>query len=110
MNGKILVKVDIDTPGALTDGEFTTVSLARSATTTPQAVQTATIPLTAVKITPQGPVVFTVASSTLSAQSVTLGTILGDRVVIASGITPDTQIVTDARGLSTGETVIVDTP
>jgi len=66
--------------------------------------------LNAAKITPQGPIVFTVtASSTLAAHPVALGAILGDQVVV-SGITATTTIVTDARGLAAGQTVVVDAP
>jgi len=66
------------------------------------------IPIAAAKITPKGPVVFTVSSSTLTAIPITLGTILGDQVTVLSGLTSDADIVTDARGLSTGEVVVVD--
>jgi hypothetical protein len=44
----------------------------------------------------------------LVANPVVFGAINGSQVVIVSGITPETDIVTDARGLSDGETVIVD--
>ncbi len=114
--GKILVKIGI--PGsqaALTDGDTVSVTLARSTpaqvkqqTKTPEG--TVLIPIVAAKITPQGPVVFQVtASSTLHSIPVTLGTILGEQVTITSGLTPDMSIVTDARGLSDGDTVVVDT-
>jgi RND family efflux transporter MFP subunit len=111
--GKIEVKIGITgNQNSLTDGSTVTVALTRStssvtaagaATTTP-----ITIPIESAKITPEGPVVFTVSSSTLVANPVVFGAITGDQVVIESGITPETDIVTDARGLSDGETVIVD--
>lgn len=110
--GKIQVKVGITgTQAGLTDGEAVTVSLGR----TPRASVGANrpkeiaIPIVALKVTPAGPVVFTVStSSALVAQPVTLGTILGDRVIV-SGIAADTEIITDARGHSAGEVVVVAT-
>lgn len=108
---KIPLTVDIDSAGQLIDGDTVTVSLDRT-TAAPTVIASGTasitIPIIATKITPAGPIVFTVASSTLSAHPVTLGTILGDRVTIVSGLSADDAIVTDARGLSDGETVIVD--
>ena len=111
--GKIEVKIGIPgSQGALTDGSTVTVALNRSTTpgTTAGTAPTAsiTIPIAAAKIMPTGPVVFTVSSSTLVAVPVVFGDITGSQVVIKSGITPETDIVTDARGLSDGETVIVD--
>jgi len=109
--GKIQVKVGLTgSQASLTDGEAVSVSLNRNASSvTVQKNQVLAIPIVAVKVTPAGPIVFLLtASSTLAAQSVQLGTILGDKVVV-SGISPDTQIVTDARGHSIGEQVIVET-
>ncbi len=110
--GKIQVKVGLtgDT-GSLTSGQAVTLSLARTvAAPTKDKVKQLTIPIVAAKILPTGPVVFTVsASSTLVAQPIVLGAILGDQVVLASGVTPEVPIVSDARGLSQGQTVIVDT-
>ncbi len=64
------------------------------------------VPLTAIKITPEGSFVFTVnASSTLVAHNITEGALLGDMIVITNGITPDMEIVVDARGLRSGQTV-----
>jgi RND family efflux transporter MFP subunit len=110
---KIPLTVDLEGAGQLVDGDTVTVSLDRT-TAAPTVVASGTsaitIPIIATKITPAGPIVFTVASSTLAAHPVTLGTILGDRVTIVSGLTGDDAIVTDARGLSDGETVVVDAP
>ena len=109
---KIQVKIGITASQAsLTDGETVSVLLTRhsapaSSTTTAGPI---TVPIAAVKILPEGAVVLTVTgSSTLSSLPITLGTILGDQVTVLTGLTPSTVIVTDARGLSSGETVIVD--
>ena len=111
--GKIEVKVAL-TGGqpALTDGETVTVALSRQTASGTAAkggeTPTVTIPLSAAKILPSGPVVFTVSSSTLVANPVTFGPIVGDQVTVTGGITPEMDIVTDARGLSDGQTVVVD--
>ena len=97
---------------ALTDGDTVTVSLVRSVQTTQKSASGAgaaiLIPITAAKITPTGAVVFTVSSSTLVAHPITLGTILGGQITVVSGLTLDMDIVTDARGLAAGQTVVVD--
>ncbi len=110
---KIQVKIGITgDQKELTDGDTVSVAIAQSNSLTPVAPTTTgplSIPLAAVKILPDGPIVFTVSSSTLVAQPVTLGAILGEKVVLQKGVEPTTLIVTDARGLSAGETVVVDT-
>lgn len=111
--GKILVKLGIvGSQEALTDGDTITVSLARATAAQIHASSKKPtgmrIPIVAAKITPTGPVVFTASSSTLVELPVVLGVILGDQVQIVSGVSPETLIVTDARGLANGETVIVD--
>lgn len=111
--GKILVKIGITgDQSSLTDGETVTVSLTRATAAQTKKVNAASaimIPIVAAKITPDGPVVFTLtASSTLTQIPITLGTILGDKVVVLSGLTPETVIVEDVRGLSYGQQVIVD--
>lgn len=109
--GKIEVKVAIlGSRGLLTDGSVVSLLLGRNKTTSATAAGSVlTIPIVALKITPAGPTVFSVtASSTLTAHSVVLGSILGDRVVIVSGLMPTVSIVTDARGLSEGERVVLD--
>lgn len=108
--GKIEVKIGITgTIQSLTDGEIVTLSIDRSAKTLSHQGAIITMPIRSAKITPEGPVVFTVtASSTLSARPIELDKILGDRVIVKSGLTPEMEIVTDARGLSDGQLVIVD--
>ncbi len=110
--GQIQVKIGI--PGdqsSLTDGDTVSVLLRRAislgANTAGSGTQF-TIPIVAAKITPTGPEVFTVSSSTLVANPITIGTIVGDQVTVLSGLTPTMDIVTDARGLSAGESVVVD--
>jgi multidrug efflux pump subunit AcrA (membrane-fusion protein) len=66
------------------------------------------IPLSSIKMTGSGPVVFSVNDAKeLVSIPVTLGPVSGDYVVITSGITVDAKIVVDARGLKAGEVVSV---
>lgn len=67
-----------------------------------------TIPLSALKINSDSVVVFSVdENKKLVPHEIKLGNLLGDRVEVASGLTSDLIIVTDARGLQPGETVEV---
>lgn len=121
---KVVVAITGD-QSTLTDGETETVSLNRTtqATTATTKNTTLSIPIAAVKVTPNGPIIFTVTMATstpsstatstnnyvTSAHPITLGSILGDRVVVLTGLTPEMDIVADARGLTDGQTVVVDT-
>ncbi len=61
------------------------------------------IPLSALKITPQGSFVFTVSTSSIAtAVPVTMGQLLGEDVRITSGLTKDMLIIRDVRGLKDG--------
>ena len=115
MTGKIQIKIGV--PGdqsALTDGDTVPVALARGTTTSTKSAgkdkNSFIIPIVAVKMTPEGPVVFTVSSSTLVSSPVVFGPILGGDITITKGVTADMEVVTDARGLSSGQKVTVDSP
>ncbi len=115
LTGKREVKIGVPGSAAsLSDGETVSVVLDRTLSA-PNTAGTPvppvlSIPITAVKMTPNGAVVFTVStSSAVVAQTVTLGNIIGNTVTILSGVTSDQNIVTDARGLANGQTVIVNT-
>ena len=90
------------------DGSTVSVLLERSGGTKAASKGALSIPIAAAKMTPQGPVAFTVASSTLVAHPITLGAIQGGQVEVASGLSADMDIVVDARGLSEGQKVAVD--
>lgn len=106
--GKIQVKVSpTGSEAKLTDGSTVTVELERAGAKA-AAKSTLSIPIAAAKITPQGPVVFTVASSTLVAHPITFGAITGEQVEVTQGLSLDMDIVVDARGLSDGQVVVVD--
>ncbi|HET8581002.1 MAG TPA: efflux RND transporter periplasmic adaptor subunit [Candidatus Paceibacterota bacterium] len=107
----IQVKIGVtEGADALTNGESVTVTFPESETQAAASQGPATIPIIAAKILPTGPVVFTVsADDTLVAHPISFGPILGDRVTVTEGLTPDMAIVTDARGLFEGEKVEVAT-
>ena len=66
------------------------------------------VPLSALKITPDGAAVFTVTvDGKLEAVPVIKGQLFGDNIEITSGISKDTRIVTDARGLKNGQVVLI---
>lgn len=106
---KIEVRIGINgNSNNLTNGQSVRVNAARAIAPIGKKASVIQIPLSALKITPTGTIVFTVsASSTLIAHNVKEGALMGDQIVIAEGLTPDMVIVTDARGLKDGAKVTV---
>ena len=108
--GKIEIKISLKDEKNTTLQNGTTVSLSLAGVGTPKKVTELRVPLRALKITAEGPIAFSVKpDSTLEAHPVVLGALVGDVVVIQSGIDTTTKIVTDARGLKEGESVEVVT-
>ncbi len=107
--GKIAVKISVSTPNVLVTGTTVSVNFTQNvATTTSTVASPISIPLTAVKLMSEGAVVFTIgASSTVVATPVTLGRVLGNTIIVTDGIDDTTHIVTDARGLKNGDTVLI---
>jgi len=104
--GKVAVKVSVNEEGSLQNGS--TVSLTFILEDTDESLQELVVPLSSFKMTAAGPIAFTVsAENTLVPVPVVLGKITGDSVVVESGITLDTSIVIDARGLKEGQEVDV---
>lgn len=104
---KIEVRIGLTEPGdaELVHADTVRVDVDRTALATDQAARIA-IPLSAIKIETDAAYVFTVAADgTLMGQRVELGSLLGEKVIIRSGLTLDMQIVTDARGLQEGQHV-----
>lgn len=105
---KIEVRIGITSNSTLINGQSVSISFVSAARPTTTPVTRLSIPLTALKIGATETSVFTLsASSTLEMHPVTIGELLGDRVVITNGLTEDMVIVTDARGLRAGQTVTV---
>ncbi len=79
-------------------------------TTAASSTNTQLIPLTALKLTPSARVIFSVGSDgRLISHPVQIGDVHGDRIEIMTDAPNSLLIVTDARGLSEGEKVIVST-
>jgi len=103
--GKVAIKISINENGTLQNGATVAIAFSTNKDTVAKELS---IPLAAIKMTGSGPVVFSVdETNTLVATSVTLGAISGENVVITSGITTDSVIVTDGRGLKAGTKVTV---
>lgn len=106
--GKVAVKISVTDNGEISNGTTVSINFAPETSTLVDAeIQ---IPLSAIKMTGSGPVVFTVSDEkTLDAIPVTLGPVSGTDVVIESGVTRAEQIVVDARGLKAGQAVTIAT-
>jgi len=109
---KIEVRIGIkDTKSGLINGQSVSITVTKNKTTLVKNKNAPiVIPLSALKLTPQGANVFTVSStSSLVALRVKEGAILGDTIQILTGLTGTETIVIDARGLKEGITVEVET-
>lgn len=106
---KIEVRIGILGGGAsLINGQSVQVNALRTQSTVTQKDRPMQVPLSALKITPLGVIVFSVStSSTLVGHVIKEGALLGSQIAILEGITPDMEIVTDARGLEEGAHVTV---
>lgn len=103
---KIEMRVGIE-EGAdtITNGQSVRITVDNSEA--PISNDSLALPIVALKMTPDGAVVFTVENDKLVAHTVTLGAIRGDSVAVKDGLDASWQIVSDARGLRSGEEVEV---
>jgi RND family efflux transporter MFP subunit len=105
---KIEVRVGItDKASTLVNGQSVRIDVSRA---TVKAITSGPIkiPLSALKLTPNGAFVFTTsATSSLIAIKVSEGAILGEEIQILSGLTGSESIVIDARGLKEGMIVTI---
>lgn len=104
---KIEVKIKIeDSDVNLTHGTSVRISINRATASASTDIERILIPLSALKVEASRIVVFTVdATQTLTAHEIIEGLIVGEKIIIESGLTPDMYIVTDARGLKEGQKV-----
>ena len=112
LTNKREVKIGItEVAHALTSGEAVSVVFNHSLSASHRRADSAlSVPITAIKITPAGPSVFTLNNkNALVSHLVTIKNITGSTVSLLSGVTPTMRIVLDARGLSSGQTVSVST-
>ena len=104
-SGKIALKIGIDENGTLKNGSTVSVSFSKETSDKTTEIR---VPLSAVKMTGSGPILFSVSEAkTLTAIPVVLGAISGDSVVVVEGITLDSVIVVDARGFKEGQAVTI---
>jgi RND family efflux transporter MFP subunit len=105
-NGKIAVVIGVNPDSTLTNGA--TVKVTFSQVSQESVDDRILVPLSALKITPEGDYVFMInTESKLEALPVTKGQLLGESIELLSGVTKETRIVTDARGLKEGQEVVV---
>ncbi len=104
---KAEVRIAVPTNSPFVSGQSISIAITRTITAI-TGTGPLSIPLSALKITPEGPVVFTVSSEgVLKTHEVVLGTLRGFSTEIKDGLTADMEIVKDARGLKDGQHVIV---
>jgi multidrug efflux pump subunit AcrA (membrane-fusion protein) len=112
---QIEVHIAVDAAPDLVNGQSVRIILPASASIGPRATTTPAtgimlLPLTSVKLLPDSRAVFTVdGEGRVVAHTVTIGDVVGDRIEVTSGVSPDMRIITDVRGLSEGQRVQVDT-
>lgn len=93
----------------LTNGDTVRVQTTSTAST-PVTTATRFIPITAVKFTANSSSVLRVDEmNTLYEQPVTLGAIRADQVEIVAGLAPEDSFVKDARGITAGDKVGINT-
>jgi multidrug efflux pump subunit AcrA (membrane-fusion protein) len=103
--GKVAVKVSVSDDSQLKNGSTATIAFTQEEKAEFAEI---TIPLSALKMTGAGPVAFEVsAQNTLVPITLELGAIAGDSVVVKKGLTANSMIVVDARGLKEGQEVTV---
>lgn len=105
---KIEVKISIeDGAAALTSGESVEVAIERGNEASRLDEESPyPVPISALKITATEMIVFTIDSNNrLVPNQVTAGPIVGEKIFVETGLTPNMEIVTDARGLQAGQQV-----
>lgn len=104
---KIEVRVGLSDDVNLTNGQSVTLSIERATRAVEKPTQIA-IPIAALKVGAADIVVFSVdEANRLVAHPVTVGPLLGERVIILAGLSFEDRIVTDARGFREGDEVTV---
>ncbi len=103
---KIEVRIGVSEGKGLINGQSVLVSIPRVQRAA--SLARITIPISTLKMESNRVLVFTVENGALVSHEVVLGTLLGERVVVVEGLTPEMTIVTDARGLREGQEISVD--
>jgi HlyD family secretion protein len=89
----------------LTVGEFVHAEIA---TTDKTKAGEFTIPFRAIKNTSDSSYVYTTEDNTVKQHEVTLGRVIGERVVVKEGLSNDMRIIASVRGLEPGQTVEIE--
>jgi len=105
--GKIEVAIGVDEDTSLTNGQSVALTIDRTIGRDDIVGGVITVPITALKITAEGNFVFSVENGLLVASPVSVGSIIGEKIIITDGLSPTMEIVLDARGLKEGQTVMV---
>lgn len=105
---KIEVKLTIvDSKNNFIQGESVTLEVERSFATE-DGVKEIIVPISSLKITTDGIFIFTVdKDNILKEHRVSAGSIVGNGIIIFSGVTSEMEIVLDARGLNTNQEVLI---
>lgn len=105
---KIEVRIGIIGVSSLVNGQSVRITITKDKRSLATLSGPIKIPLSALKLTPNGAYVFTLsATSSLITIPVQEGAILGEEIQVLSGLSGEETIVTDARGLKAGMVVEV---
>ncbi|PIT91437.1 hypothetical protein COU17_00395 [Candidatus Kaiserbacteria bacterium CG10_big_fil_rev_8_21_14_0_10_49_17] len=110
---KIEVRIGLsDTETELVHGDSVRMSVSRAAKVADARESTTadqfSIPISALKVETDRVLVFTVDEDrTLVEHTVKEGALLGEKVIILEGLSPEMEIVLDARGLVAGDSVVL---
>jgi len=104
---KIEVSISVGEEEDLLNGQSVSVSIERRDVVSEELDQIF-IPLSALKVTAEGVVVFSVNEiGVVEKHIVEEGPLTGEKVLILSGLTPQMRIITDVRGINVGDTVTI---
>jgi RND family efflux transporter MFP subunit len=108
VTGKSEVKISTANADSLKNGSTVSVAFTHKNDASATEAKDIVVPLKSLKMLASGSVAFGVTpENKLVSYPVVLGTILGDSVQILEGLSLETEIVTDARGLKEGDEVTV---
>ena len=104
---KIEASISIEEKADLINGQSVSVSIARDDVKINELDQIF-IPLSALKVMAEGVVVFSVNEENIVEKHIIKeGPLVGNKVLILEGLTPDMKIITDVRGINAGDIVVV---
>ncbi|MEK9177326.1 MAG: hypothetical protein AAB923_03445 [Patescibacteria group bacterium] len=101
---KAEIRIGIPDAAGLVSGQSVTITIERAVKKGTDALF---VPLSALKITPESPQIFTVDDGKAVPHPVSLGALRGTKVEIVAGATADMRIIEDARGIKEGQEIIV---